>query len=99
MRERYFDGLAVIRAQDNYVVQWGDPDGEDTAKARALLDGRSGLDVLLMHGLGDWITDPRKTKQIARNEFPKSVRWRARARVGERLQWWQDVDEREAVYW
>jgi hypothetical protein len=29
---------------------------------------------------------------------PKSVRWRARARVGERLQWWQDVDEREAVY-
>jgi hypothetical protein len=29
---------------------------------------------------------------------PKSVRWRARARVGERLQWWQDVDDREAVY-
>jgi len=22
----YFDGLAIIRAQDNYVVQWGDPD-------------------------------------------------------------------------
>jgi hypothetical protein len=31
-------------------------------------------------------------------DAPKSVRWRARARVGERLQWWQDVDEREAVY-
>jgi hypothetical protein len=29
---------------------------------------------------------------------PKSVRWRARARVGERIQWWQDVNEREAVY-
>jgi hypothetical protein len=29
---------------------------------------------------------------------PKSVRWRARARVGERMQWWQDVNEREAVY-
>lgn len=28
VRERYFDGLAVIRSQDNYVVQWGDPDGE-----------------------------------------------------------------------
>jgi peptidylprolyl isomerase len=25
VREHYFDGLAVIRAQDNYVVQWGDP--------------------------------------------------------------------------
>ena len=26
--ERYFDGLAIMRSQDNYVVQWGDPDGK-----------------------------------------------------------------------
>lgn len=26
VREGYFDGLAIIRSQDNYVVQWGDPD-------------------------------------------------------------------------
>ena len=25
-RAGYFDGLAIVRAQDNYVVQWGDPD-------------------------------------------------------------------------
>jgi peptidylprolyl isomerase len=25
-REHYFDGLSINRAQDNYVVQWGDPD-------------------------------------------------------------------------
>jgi len=25
-RSRYFDGLAIIRVQDNYVAQWGDPD-------------------------------------------------------------------------
>jgi cyclophilin family peptidyl-prolyl cis-trans isomerase len=25
-REHYFDGLAIIRSQDNWVVQWGDPD-------------------------------------------------------------------------
>jgi len=25
VREGYFDGLAFIRSQDNYVVQWGDP--------------------------------------------------------------------------
>lgn len=25
VREGYFDGLSVMRAQDNYVVQWGDP--------------------------------------------------------------------------
>lgn len=30
----YFDGLAILRSQDNFVVQWGDPDaGEKTAKS------------------------------------------------------------------
>lgn len=28
VRQKYFDGLAIVRSQDNYVVQWGDPDGE-----------------------------------------------------------------------
>lgn len=27
-RGKYFDGLAVVRSQDNYVVQWGDADGK-----------------------------------------------------------------------
>lgn len=31
-RERYFDGLAVIRVQDNFVVQWGDPEEGERAK-------------------------------------------------------------------
>jgi len=26
VRAHYFDGLAIIRVQDNYVVQWADPD-------------------------------------------------------------------------
>jgi peptidylprolyl isomerase len=31
--EKYFDGLAIIRSQDNYVVQWSDPaEEEDAAK-------------------------------------------------------------------
>jgi len=29
VNEKYFDGLAIIRSQDNYVVQWGDPAAED----------------------------------------------------------------------
>ncbi len=34
VKERYFDGLAIIRAQDNYVVQWGDPaDTPETARS------------------------------------------------------------------
>src|SRR5688572_5625914 len=28
VRESYFDGLAIIRSQDNFVVQWGDPDSK-----------------------------------------------------------------------
>lgn len=34
VRERYFDGLTINRAQDNYVVQWGDPDENDARKQR-----------------------------------------------------------------
>ena len=32
VREGYFDGLAIIRAHDNYVVQWGDADGKKPIK-------------------------------------------------------------------
>lgn len=28
VRQKYFDGLAIVRVQDNYVVQWGDPNAE-----------------------------------------------------------------------
>jgi peptidylprolyl isomerase len=28
VRAHYFDGLNIVRVQDNYVVQWGDPDGK-----------------------------------------------------------------------
>ena len=37
-RQGYFDGLAIIRSQDNFVVQWGDPDGKrPLGAARATL--------------------------------------------------------------
>lgn len=35
----WWDGLAITRVQDNYVVQWGDPEAEDKEKAKALPDG------------------------------------------------------------
>ena len=35
----WWDGLSINRVQDNYVAQWGDADGEDKAKARALPSG------------------------------------------------------------
>jgi peptidylprolyl isomerase len=41
-REGYFDGLPIVRSQDNYVVQWGDPE-EDPAKARPMRQGKRSL--------------------------------------------------------
>lgn len=35
----WWDGLSVNRVQDNYVVQWGDAEGEDKAKAKPLPAG------------------------------------------------------------
>jgi len=31
-REGYYDGVAIVRSQDNYVVQWADPDGKRPIK-------------------------------------------------------------------
>ena len=35
----WWDGTAIVRVQDNYVTQWGDPDGENKAKAKPLPEG------------------------------------------------------------
>ena len=38
VRQKYFDGLSINRAQDNFVVQWGDADGKRAlGTARATL--------------------------------------------------------------
>jgi cyclophilin family peptidyl-prolyl cis-trans isomerase len=39
IRQHYFDGLAIVRVQDNFVTQWDDPAGDDNgnkAKVRSL---------------------------------------------------------------
>jgi peptidylprolyl isomerase len=36
VREKYFDGLAILRVQDNYVAQWGDPNADDAKLRRSL---------------------------------------------------------------
>lgn len=35
-REHFWDGLSIYRSQDNFVVQFGDPDADDPSKARSL---------------------------------------------------------------
>jgi hypothetical protein len=63
-----------------------------TANLAALREGPAG------NGAAETVRGRVDALLEAIGAAPKSVRWRARARVGERMQWWQDVDEREAVY-
>ncbi len=57
VRERYFDGLAVMRVQDNYVAQWGDADAKKPIRsARKTLPAeffRKLDDTLAFTPLGD----------------------------------------------
>ena len=42
VRDHYFDGLAIIRVQDNFVTQWGDPnDDENGDKSRVRSLGKA----------------------------------------------------------
>jgi len=43
VREHYFDGLAFLRCQDNYVVQWGDPDAEKPDEKRKIQTAKATL--------------------------------------------------------
>jgi peptidylprolyl isomerase len=49
LAERYFDGLAILRSQDNFVVQWGDPDAGDAAKQRPLKKAKRTLKAEFTH--------------------------------------------------
>jgi peptidylprolyl isomerase len=42
-REHYFDGLAIMRSQDNYVAQWGDPNADTPDKARKIINAKKTL--------------------------------------------------------
>lgn len=44
VREGYYDGLAIVRSQDNYVAQWADPEDENPAKKREVKTARKNLD-------------------------------------------------------
>ena len=42
-REKYYDGLAIVRVQDNYVVQWADPNAEKADLARKIQRAQKSL--------------------------------------------------------
>ncbi|MES2046776.1 MAG: peptidylprolyl isomerase [Pseudomonadota bacterium] len=45
VREGYYDGLAIVRSQDNYVAQWADPEDENPAKKREVKTAHKNLDA------------------------------------------------------
>jgi peptidylprolyl isomerase len=44
-REHYFDGLAIVRCQDNYVVQWADPNAEKPELKKPIQHARATLNA------------------------------------------------------
>jgi len=36
VKEKYFDGLAILRSQDNFVAQWGDPNAGEKDKEKPI---------------------------------------------------------------
>ena len=51
--EHYFDGLAILRVQDNFVTQWGDPDADKPDKAHELGSASKTLAPEFEHAIGD----------------------------------------------
>lgn len=60
----------------------------------------SGTDtgVDLGSGLNRIVMDRSEQLLHAVRQSSKTMGWRFRAKVGERVQWWEDVDEREGTY-
>jgi len=44
-QENYYDGLAIIRSQDNYVAQWGDPNGDNPELAHRIKKAKDKLEA------------------------------------------------------
>jgi len=63
-RAQWYDGIAVTRVQDNYVVQWGDPNGEDATKAKALPEG------LRMMGADAYTETVENDELLKRTRYP-----------------------------
>lgn len=65
-------------------------------RVRATISDESGL--RLPADAGERAQRGAATLAGAIEEAPKSRGWRMRARIGERMQWWEDVNDREDTY-
>jgi peptidylprolyl isomerase len=51
--QHYFDGLAVLRVQDNFVAQWGDPDADDADASKGRPFGAAARRLAPEFSIGD----------------------------------------------
>ncbi|MEP2735808.1 MAG: peptidylprolyl isomerase [Erythrobacter sp.] len=72
-RAKWYDGITVNRVQDNYVVQWGDANGEDEAKAKPLPEGLKVMDE------GDYVSNFEEIHKA----IPKTKKLSGNATTGE----------------
>lgn len=63
--EKFWDGTSIYRSQDNFVVQFGDADGDDPAKARPLGTAKTHLPAEFH----------RAAKGLAFDRLPDSDGW------------------------
>lgn len=63
-REHYFDGLAVVREQDNYVAQWGDPDAEDAGKQKPMKSALRSLPAEFARAIAGLAITPLKDGDV-----------------------------------
>jgi peptidylprolyl isomerase len=74
-REKYFDGLAVVRSQDNYVVQWADPESDDAAKARPMRSGKKSLPAEMDRASADSAFTPLPDGDVYAPQVGHSLGW------------------------
>ncbi len=64
-KEHFWDGLSIYRSQDNFVVQFGDPEGEDATQAKSLGTAKTKLPAEFQ----------RDAKGLAFERLPDSDGW------------------------
>ena len=88
VRAKYFDGLTFIRAQDNYVAQWGDAEAK-----RSLGEAKKTLPAEFTRaaqGLALTLLADRRcvcARDGLRPEFPRRARYQIGPRLARALLW------------
>ena len=82
----WWDGTSINRVQDNYVVQWGDANAEDKARAKALPSGImtvSARDYTIESPVSsgqsdvDYATDMAMRQTMGSDSYASGTRWLA----------------------